>query len=139
MYIIAFLKLLSLLRTRTAEAVARFIQPLNLREDRVQDEPPNWVSKLTTNMEHNYAKTDRRTPRDLEKIIHTANSGRIYVEQLHLHPVRLQLTFTQEWIDLRLHDANSDTMMVFQFIRGMVRSRSLCVREREIETTGCYP
>lgn len=92
---------------------------MNLREDIVQDEPPNWVSKLTTNMERSFAKTDRRTPRDLEKIIHTANSGRIYVEQLHLHPVRLQLTFTQEWIDL---NADSDTMMVFQFIRGMVGS-----------------
>jgi len=76
------------------------------------------VSKLTMNMEHSFAKTDRRTPQDLEKIIHTANSGRIYVEQLHLHPVRLGLTFTQEWIDM---NAGSDTMMIFQFIRGMVR------------------
>lgn len=104
---------------RTAETIARFIQPLtNLREDVVHEEPPNWASKLTTKMERSFAKTDRRTPRDLEKIIHTANSGRIYVEQLHLHPVRLGLTFTQEWIDL---NADSDTMMVFQFIRGMVR------------------
>jgi hypothetical protein len=95
------------------------MQPLiNLREDAVQEEPPNWVSKLTTTMERSFAKTDRRTPRDLEKIIHTANSGRIYVEQLHLHPVRLELTFTQEWMDV---NSDADTMMVFQFIRGMVR------------------
>lgn len=70
-------------------------------------------------MEQSFAKADRRTPRDLEKMIHMANSGRIYFEQLHLHPVRLGLTFTQEWIDM---NGGSDTVMIFQFIRGMVRS-----------------
>ena len=93
-----------------------------MREDLVHEEPPNWVSKLTTNMERSFAKSDRRTPRDLEKFIHTANSGRIYFEQLHLHPVRLELTFTQEWMDV---NSDSDTMMVFQFIRGMVRSKRI--------------
>jgi len=133
----AFLNLCHLFNTRTAETIARFIQPLmNLREDIVQEEPPNWVSKLTTNMERSFAKTDRRTPRDLEKIIHTANSGRIYVEQLHLHPVRLQLTFTQEWIDL---NADSDTMMVFQFIRGMVSLElSVCERSAPLALLTAY-
>ena len=93
---------------------------MNLREDVVHEELPDWVSKLTTNMERNFAKTGPRSPRALDKAVHTANSGRIYVEQLHLHPVRLGLTFTQEWIDL---NAGADTVMVFQFIRGMVRTR----------------
>ena len=123
---------------RTAETIARYIQPLvNLREDLVHEEPPNWVSKLTTNMERSFAKSNRRTPRDLEKFIHTANSGRIYFEQLHLHPVRLELTFTQEWMDV---NGDSDTMMVFQFIRGMVRSEKIHNSPRMTkQVSTCFP
>lgn len=88
-----------------------------LREE-ASEESPDWVGSLTSKMERSFARADRRTPRDLEKMIHMANSGRIYFEQLHLHPVRLGLTFTQEWMDL---NGGSNTVMVFQFIRGMVR------------------
>lgn len=56
---------------------------------------------------------DRGTP---ERIIHTANSGRFYFEQLHLHPVRIALTFTQEWME---QNEGNESLMVFQFIRGM--------------------
>jgi hypothetical protein len=66
-------------------------------------------------MGRKFAKPDRRAPRDIEKVIHTANSGRIYFEQLHLHPVRFSLTFTQEWMEWN----PTESMMVFQFIRGM--------------------
>lgn len=62
-----------------------------------------------------YSEPDRRAPRDIEKMIHFANSGRIYFEQLHLHPVRIALTFTQEWVE---HE-ETESLMVFQFIRGM--------------------
>jgi hypothetical protein len=71
---------------------------------------------LTGSMGRKFAKPDRDAPREIEKMIHTANSGRIYFEQLHLHPVRLGLTFTQEWMD----GTGSERLMIFQFIRGMV-------------------
>jgi hypothetical protein len=67
-------------------------------------------------MGRKFAKPDRRAPRDIEQMIHTANSGRIYFEQLHLHPVRLAFTFTQEWMEL---NQETESLMVFQFIRGM--------------------
>eukprot|EP00978_Attheya_sp_CCMP212_P008410 scaffold19815_cov58-Attheya_sp.AAC.1 len=63
-----------------------------------------------------YANPNRRAPRDIEKIVLTANSGRIYFEQLHLHPIRLSLTFTQEWMEW---NPATEGVMVFQFIRGM--------------------
>lgn len=70
-------------------------------------------------MDEEFARPDRRTFIELDKLGETANSGRIYFEQLHLHPVRIGLTFTQEWLEW---NPGSETMMIFQFIRGMVRS-----------------
>jgi hypothetical protein len=92
---------------------------LILKEE-TREESPDWIVTLTTTMARCFANANRRNPRDLEKMTLTANSGRIYFEQLHLHPVRLGLTFTQEWMD---SIGGSDTVMVFQFIRGMVRFR----------------
>jgi hypothetical protein len=48
-------------------------------------------------------------------MIYSANSGRIYFEQLHLHPVRVSLTFTQEWMEWNPGIGG----IFFQFIRGM--------------------
>jgi hypothetical protein len=80
---------------------------------------------MTTSMAKKFATPDRRAPRDIEQIIQSANSGRIYFEQLHLHPVRLGLTFSQEWIE---RNPAVESMMMFQFIRGMVRRKnSLCM------------
>jgi hypothetical protein len=67
-------------------------------------------------MARKYSRPDRRAPRDIEMMVQTANSGRIYFEQLHLHPVRIGLTFTQEWVEL---NQGTESLMVFQFIRGM--------------------
>ena len=92
------------------------------------EESPNWVVTLTEKMARNFSKVSRRSPIDLENTSLSANSGRIYFEQLHLHPVRLGLTFTQEWLDY--HEA-SDTVMVFQFIRGMVRLSCVCLHEHQ--------
>ena len=103
---------------RTTETIARFIQPLLRLQQEVFEETPNWVATLTAKMARSFSTVNRRIPIDLENTTLTANSGRIYFEQLHLHPVRLGLTFTQEWLD---HHEASDTVMVFQFIRGMVR------------------
>ena len=104
---------------RTAEKIAEFIKPLKIMEDddhEEHDKPPDWVSNLTMSMGKKFAKPDRRAPRGIEKMIHTANSGRIYFEQLQLHPVRLAFTFTQEWMEW---NPGSESIMIFQFIRGM--------------------
>lgn len=102
---------------RTAETVARFIEPLTAPNE-YRLEEADWVAKLTQASEASFSKPDRRVPKDIETMIHLANSGRIYFERLHLHPVRIGLTFTQEWMDWT---PGSEGMMLFQFIRGMVR------------------
>jgi hypothetical protein len=103
---------------RTAETIARFIQPLMIFRETERERHPDWVTKLANDMQSNFGSPDQRTSRAIEKMVLTANSGRIYVEQLYLHPVRLSLTFTQEWMDW---NQSADTVMIFQFIRGMVR------------------
>ena len=67
-------------------------------------------------MKQSLFKFDREAPKELERAMDKANVGRIYFEQLHLHPVRLNLTFTQEWSE---SSGGTDGLMVFQFIRGM--------------------
>jgi len=104
---------------RTAETVARFIEPLTTQNDDDNEDQIDWVSKLAESMEKKFANPDHRAPKDIEKQIHLANSGRIYFEQLHLHPVRIGLTFTQEWMEW---NPGAEGMMLFQFIRGMVCS-----------------
>jgi hypothetical protein len=103
---------------RTTETIATFIQPLLIRREDRCEVSYDWIASLTAKMARCFAKADRRSPRDLEMMALSANSGRIYFEQLHLHPVRLGLTFTQEWMD---SNGGSETVMIFQFIRGMVR------------------
>ena len=76
---------------RTAETVAHFIAPVLAFHEVENEEPPDWVLNLTEDMGRKFATPDRRAPRDIEQMVHTANSGRIYFEQLHLHPVRLTL------------------------------------------------
>jgi len=103
---------------RTAENIARFIEPVltsNTKTDTV-DEAPDFVSDLTIGM-LKYSQSDRFcAPTDLELMFHSANSGRIYLEQLHLHPIRIALTFSQEWMEFKQGD---EVVMLFQFIRGM--------------------
>lgn len=85
-------------------------------EDQGPDVGSDWVSDLTISMAMKYSLPDRRSPQNIESMTHSANSGRIYFEQLHLHPVRISLTFTQEWMEL---NHGNESLMVFQFIRGM--------------------
>ena len=102
---------------RTAETIARFIEPLTSQNEVEKYDQVDWVSKLAERMELDFSRPDNRAPKEIEKMIHLANSGRIYFEQLHLHPVRIGLTFTQEWMDW---NAGAEEVMLFQFIRGMV-------------------
>jgi hypothetical protein len=110
---------------RTAETFAKFIQPLLTLQEQAREESPEWIVVLTSKMAQCFAIANRRCPRNLEEMSLTANSGRIYFEQLHLHPVRLSLTFTQEWMD---SSGGSDNVMIFQFIRGMVSVRNIILR-----------
>jgi hypothetical protein len=105
--------------SRTAEIIARFIEPLTTHEEDEAHGHIDWVSKLTELMEQKFSNPDHRAPKEMEKMIHLANSGRIYFEQLHLHPVRIGLTFTQEWMEW---NPGAEDVMLFQFIRGMVRN-----------------
>ena len=102
------------LNHRTAETIARFLYPIRKVREEHNDE--NWISTLTSKMSSKYSRPNRRAPRDIEKLIHSANSGRIYVEVAILHPIRLSLTFTQEWLEW---NPATEGLMIFQLIRGM--------------------
>ena len=100
---------------KTAETLANFLYPL--RKAREQDiNMDTWITTLTLKMSSSYSRRSMLAPRDVEKMIHSANSGRVFVRDLHLHPVRLSLTFTQEWMEL---SPVTDGLVIFQVIRGM--------------------
>eukprot|EP00970_Alexandrium_tamarense_P017406 scaffold9505_cov202-Alexandrium_tamarense.AAC.2 len=98
---------------KTVEAIAVFLHPLR-KEEGIEAE--SWVVTVTSKMTSSYSKPNRRAPREAERMIHSANSGRLYLEQLHLHPLRLTITFTQEWVE---ETAATEGLMVFSLIRGM--------------------
>ena len=100
---------------RTAESVALFFEPVLLSKADTADEAPDCVSDLTIGMMR-YSQSDRFTAADIESMIHSANSGRFYFEQLHLHPLRISLTFSQEWMEF---NQDNEVAMLFQFVRGM--------------------
>jgi hypothetical protein len=105
-----------LLYVSTAEAIARFISPLVVSQEKLGEEPADWLSKLTASMDRDFTTPFQKTPGSVEQLVQTTSIGRIYFEQLQLHPIRLSLTFTQEWMEW---DSWSEEMMIFQFIRGM--------------------
>lgn len=105
--------LVPVFRNRTVEAIAVFLHPLR-KEEGIEAE--SWVVTVTSKMTSSYSKPNRRAPREAERMIHSANSGRLYLEQLHLHPLRLTITFTQEWVE---ETAATEGLMVFSLIRGM--------------------
>lgn len=102
----------------TAETIARFLEPFTRKKEEDFKEPGDWVDRLTTEMEVLTHAQIQVAPANIQSTIHSANSGRIYFEQLHLHPVRLSFTFTQEWMEW---SPSSQSSMLVQFIRGMVR------------------
>lgn len=101
---------------KTAETLANFILPFRRARERDID-IETWITALTLKMSSNYSQErSRRAPRDVEKMVHSANSSRLYIENLQLHPIRLSLTFTQEWLDS--NPAATEGLIIFQFIRG---------------------
>jgi Vacuolar-sorting-associated 13 protein C-terminal/SHR-binding domain of vacuolar-sorting associated protein 13 len=101
---------------RTAENVASFIQPLGETQEDQHQDPKAWITDVTQKMEVFHQRGIESTSADVDAIASTANRSRIYIEQLHLHPVRIGLTFTQEWMEW---SSGAEGMMIFQFIRGM--------------------
>lgn len=101
----------------TAETVSTFLEPFTVRKEKDYREPTEWLARITGEMEDMSTSTSQSAPEMIQSTIRSANSGRIYFEQLHLHPVRLSFTFTQEWMEW---NPASQSMMLVQFIRGMV-------------------
>ena len=106
----------------TAETVSRFIEPFTDRKEEKYKNSSDWVEKLTRDMEMINRTKSQTAPEAIQGTIHSANSGRIYFEQLHLHPVRLSFTFTQEWMEW---NPSPRSMMIVQFIRGMVSAQDV--------------
>lgn len=101
--------------------MARFIRPLTENyEVGAFSSAPEWVKKLLESMEMGFSKPDQTKPRNIDAQVATYNANRVRIsfEQLVVHPVRIGFTFTQEWLD---PDEGTDTLLLFQFIRGMVR------------------
>jgi len=106
----------------TAETVSTFLEPLTVRKEEDYKEPSEWVAKVIREMEGVSTSKNQAGPEMIKSTIRSANSGRIYFEQLHLHPVRLSFTFTQEWMEW---NPASQSMMLVQFMRGMVSIPSI--------------
>jgi len=91
---------------RTAETIANFLQPLandnGLMASSSHQTPQEWIAQLT---------------KRISNVSFTTKSTRIYIEQLHLHPVRLGLTFTQERMEWR--SSSQEEHIAFQILRGM--------------------
>ena len=67
-----------------------------------------WVLDYTEQISEDY-KSAGLTCSD-----YTINTDRLYIEQLHLHPVRISLTFTQEW---NVDHSNSEGPALLHYIR----------------------
>ena len=82
-----------------------------------KEDPVEWLSSVTALMATNSMKY-YRSHRSIEDVTLTSNSDRIYFEHLHIHPFRLSLTFSQEWMEW---GQASDGLVIFQVIRSLAR------------------
>jgi hypothetical protein len=97
---------------KTAETLAHFLHPLRKARDECHD--ANWSTSLTSKMRLH--SNPSRLPRMPNVNVNDANTGRIYLEELHLHPIQLYLTFTQERLEW---NPVTEGLVIFQLIRGM--------------------
>lgn len=97
---------------KTAETIAHFLHPL--RKARYECQDANWPTTLTSKMR--LYSNPSRLPRMPNVNGNDANTGRIYLEELHLHPIQLYLTFTQEGLEW---NPVTEGLVIFQLIRGM--------------------
>ena len=102
---------------RTTETIARFIEPMRqVREE--QGDPESFIDELTSIMSKRFSSLDGMVPLDLEESGTLSTSGRIYIERLNLHPIRIFLTFSQQLVGENWNSA-SQGLIVFQIIRGL--------------------
>ncbi len=89
----------------TAEVISQLLEPLQIRE----------IMKAKKVMAH-LTRTTVATewPTDIQDVTNIMTSRRIYIEQLHLHPIRISLTFTQEWGS---GTGDSEKSVMMQYIR----------------------
>lgn len=100
---------------RTAEAISRFLKPFHRsREDQIDEK---WIVALTSKLSARYSRVRVKASHEIERMAYTANTGRIYLEHLHIHPIRFFLTFTQQEIEDA--DSVSEDFIATQFIRDM--------------------
>ena len=100
---------------RTAEAISRFLHPLRrYREDNIDEK---WILTLTSKLSTRYSYVRVKASHEIEKIAYTANTGRIYFEHLHIHPIRFFLTFTQQ--DVGNAEIDIEDFIAVQFLREM--------------------
>ena len=76
-----------------------------------------YIKKLTAKISSTFVNMNaRKASRNIGEIALSANSGRVYIQHLLLHPIRISLTFTQESIEW---NSVTEGLMVFQLIRAM--------------------
>ena len=101
---------------KTAETITRFLHPFHRsKEERIDK---NWIAALTKKLSTRYSRVRVKASHEIEKMAYTANTGRLYIEHLHIHPIRFYLTFTQQDVDIISSDAVSEDFTA-QFIRDM--------------------
>lgn len=99
---------------RTAETISRLLHPFHRsREDNINED---WIAALTTKLSARYSRISVKASHEVEKMAYTANTGRIYLEHLHIHPVRFFLTYTQQEVGV---DPVAEDFIAIQFIRDM--------------------
>lgn len=100
---------------RTAETISRLLHPFHRsREDNIKED---WIVALTTKLSARYSRVSVKASHEVEKMAYTANTGRIYLEHLHIHPVRFFLTYTQQ--EVEGVDPVAEDFIAIQFIRDM--------------------
>lgn len=100
---------------RTAETISRLLHPFHRsREDNINED---WIAALTTKLSARYSRVRVKASHEIEKMAYTANTGRIYLEHLHIHPVRFFLTYTQQ--EVQGVDPVAEDFIAIQFIRDM--------------------
>jgi hypothetical protein len=93
------------LKNRTAEAISRMVKPFKTIE----------IIKLTNLMAHiTETNEDVTQCTSIQDVASIMTSRRVYIEQLHLHPIRISFTFTQEWENSAI---DSEKSMILQYVR----------------------
>ena len=103
---------------RTAETLLSFFEPIRSIKRLHSQQPQEWIRSITQDMaDRHLNKIDTGTiGGDPIQNFDITDSGRVYIEHFHLHPIRLSLTFSQEWVD---SSSIFEGVQIFQFIQSM--------------------